>query len=301
MTLFSFVGSLTVPASTGNQAITGVGFQPKVVIFWGNEQTANGSSLGAAQYVGVGISSTARVSGGGMSPNGGAQGARFHDNTHVFGYVNNVGATLRIADFVSMDSDGFTLNWNAANASAYRIHYVAIKGPKFAVGATTQPTSNGNVSVTGLAFAPKAVMLVGNGGAASTTLDNADGNLSIGASDGTNQFAIWTGNGAASCAQVLDRTKAITFYTPNTPTKNAEASLSSLNSDGFTLNWTTTNATAREVLYLAIGATVLAATIQWVKDSIEAALGPEQVPAALMDFDFDDLRGLKSLALWGQR
>lgn len=37
------------------------------------------------------------------------------------------------------------------------------------------------------------------------------------------------------------------------------------------------------------------ATIDWVKAQIEAALGPEQVPAALVDFDFDDIQGLKSL------
>ncbi len=43
------------------------------------------------------------------------------------------------------------------------------------------------------------------------------------------------------------------------------------------------------------------ATIDWVKAQIEAALRPEQVPAFLLDFDFDDLQGLKSLALWGQR
>lgn len=39
----------------------------------------------------------------------------------------------------------------------------------------------------------------------------------------------------------------------------------------------------------------LLATIQWVKDSIEAALGAEQVPALLTDFDADDVQGLKSL------
>lgn len=41
----------------------------------------------------------------------------------------------------------------------------------------------------------------------------------------------------------------------------------------------------------------IAATIQWVKDSIEAALGPEQVPALLVDFDFDDVQGLKHLGV----
>ena len=39
----------------------------------------------------------------------------------------------------------------------------------------------------------------------------------------------------------------------------------------------------------------IAATIQWVKSSIEAALGPEQVPAFLVDFNFDDVQGLKAL------
>lgn len=41
----------------------------------------------------------------------------------------------------------------------------------------------------------------------------------------------------------------------------------------------------------------IAATIQWVKDSIEAALGPEQVPQALIDFDFDDVAGMKSFGV----
>lgn len=39
----------------------------------------------------------------------------------------------------------------------------------------------------------------------------------------------------------------------------------------------------------------LLATAQWVKDSIEAALGPEQVPVLLTDFSFDGVQGLKSL------
>jgi hypothetical protein len=41
----------------------------------------------------------------------------------------------------------------------------------------------------------------------------------------------------------------------------------------------------------------LSKTIQWVKDSIEAALGAEQVPAFLIDFDFDDIQGLRSLGV----
>lgn len=43
----------------------------------------------------------------------------------------------------------------------------------------------------------------------------------------------------------------------------------------------------------------LLATIQWVKATLEAALGPEQVPALLTDFDADDAQGLKSLGVRG--
>lgn len=42
-------------------------------------------------------------------------------------------------------------------------------------------------------------------------------------------------------------------------------------------------------------ATRIQATIDWVKAQIEAALGPEHVPALLTDFDFDDVQGLKAL------
>lgn len=44
----------------------------------------------------------------------------------------------------------------------------------------------------------------------------------------------------------------------------------------------------------------IAATIAWVKAQIEAALGPEQVPQALIDFDFDDVAGLKNLGVRSQ-
>ena len=39
-----------------------------------------------------------------------------------------------------------------------------------------------------------------------------------------------------------------------------------------------------------------AATIQWVKDTIAAALGPEQVPQAMMDFTWQDVKGIDRFA-----
>lgn len=51
--------------------------------------------------------------------------------------------------------------------------------------------------------------------------------------------------------------KCLTMCTENGTTSvtvNAEAALSSFDSDGFTLNWTTADATARYFGYVAIGA-----------------------------------------------
>lgn len=41
------------------------------------------------------------------------------------------------------------------------------------------------------------------------------------------------------------------------------------------------------------------ATIQWVKDSIETALGREQVPQELIEIDMDDIQGFKLLRVKG--
>jgi hypothetical protein len=53
--------------------------------------------------------------------------------------------------------------------------------------------------------------------------------------------------------------KAITHISGNTPTVDAEADFVSQDSDGFTINWGTADATARENLYFAFGAAATAA------------------------------------------
>lgn len=72
-------------------------------------------------------------------------------------------------------------------------------------------------------------------------------------------------------------------------------------SDGRSITLTRTDVIAHFQGETGTRAKRLLATIQWVKDSIEATLGPEQVPATLIDFDADDMQGLKALAIWSQR
>lgn len=73
--------------------------------------------------------------------------------------------------------------------------------------------------------------------------------------------------------------------------------LSIVASDGRSITLTRADVIAHFQSEKGTKAARLAATIQWVKAQIEAALGPEQMPAALVDFDLDDVQGLKSLGM----
>jgi hypothetical protein len=171
MALSCFVGSLTVPAATGNQAITGVGFQPSAVLFFGNRQASDaassngGSNAAMNHFVGVATSSTARgvvecnddFSAGGLVSTPTA--------TQCIRQRSSAGTLLFAADFVSMDADGFTVNFATANATAYVINFIALGGSDLtnvAVKSWTTPTATGNQSQTGVGFQPDALVFIGS-------------------------------------------------------------------------------------------------------------------------------------------
>src|SRR3990167_6849512 len=64
-------------------------------------------------------------------------------------------------------------------------------------------------------------------------------------------------------------TACLTHITAGTPTVNAEATFTSMDTLGFTVNWTTTDATARENLYLALASAPTAATTEYVAPTQE--------------------------------
>ncbi|HKG77813.1 MAG TPA: hypothetical protein VKA78_00310, partial [Pyrinomonadaceae bacterium] len=108
-TLLAKAGSFTGSGSTGNQAITGVGFQPKVVLFRYNMSTSTGSQSDSVIGFGVGISSSDRRTSGNYSNNNvsTSSNAAWNQDTYV---IYTPSGSSR-AGFVSMDSDGFTINW----------------------------------------------------------------------------------------------------------------------------------------------------------------------------------------------
>jgi hypothetical protein len=255
-------GAIVDAGLTGNQPYTGIGFEPTVALFFAGkfstdplDQSTNGASM-----IGFATSSTNRGYVAWRNKNGtNPQVAkRRQSKTKVICSLTDAGVFTE-ADFVSFDSDGFTLNYGVAGGGAGTIYYLALRGPRFKVSAFNQATSTGNQPLTGAGFLPKAaLMMSANDTAANDDATNAHALVSFGVATGPSERGcIWAGEtDAVSPTQSdrsMDRTKLIKMMTQNSLTVNAAADHVSFDSDGQTINNTTADATAREVLVLWAG------------------------------------------------
>ena len=107
--------------TTGNKAVTGVGFTPKIIFFnmkipsysTTSALFANGMMTTADQYYTAGAA--------------GASFRRIGSSSKCLGWINvGSGAADMEAGYVSMDSDGFTINVSTATTSAFDWSWVAM-------------------------------------------------------------------------------------------------------------------------------------------------------------------------------
>ncbi len=174
-------------------------------------------------------------------------------------YSFNNGLTVqKKASWVSMDADGFTINFtNTASNAAARVFSLALKGVNVKPGSFLKTTGAAPASqaITGVGFTPKLIMLAS---VQNTTQANpvAHSRFGLGASDGGTEgsSAVQDQNGAGvTIVDAIDKTSKIFVKVDNsTPAIDAEADLTSRGTDGFTLNWTTNDAVETEILYLAM-------------------------------------------------
>lgn len=112
-----FIGQISAATlgSTGNKAITGVGFTPKLVRFYVQfaasasiASVATGAMTAAGQHYEAASTTTA----------GTTEFARNSGTSNCIGYVSAITSTLVLAcSYVSLDSDGFTINVGTASSS----------------------------------------------------------------------------------------------------------------------------------------------------------------------------------------
>jgi hypothetical protein len=260
--LNSVIGSFNLPAGTGSQSISGLGFSPKIVLFWSSTGvTADGSSATFNLSFGVGLSSSNRRcirlrSGDGLAATV-VDGWQRQDCVILGG---GVGGPNTKTDLTSMDSSGFTLttSLNAGNFNAL-VYYLALGGNDLsgvASGSTTLPTSPGTTSITGLGFQPTCVILFAS---TITITDPENAEQSTGgfigwmAAGGTQSYTSSYSKDAVSTSVTAsgNQTTAIATLITGT-TVSAQAVLQSFDAGGFTLNWTTTTGAADVVYYIAL-------------------------------------------------
>ena len=117
------VGTFTSSGSTGNQLITGVGFRPRLLII-GFGQGDTGFSRGS---LGWGTSSSAQASVISMSDSAGDEGGLPVSSSAIIrrATIGGAGTPDIVGVLVSLDADGFTINWTAA--SAVDMAYIAFQ------------------------------------------------------------------------------------------------------------------------------------------------------------------------------
>lgn len=261
--LLAFSGNFDTGLGAANVSVTGVGFQPKITLFLSSRAaTASGWSNITPSHIvfGAAVSSSSRWSVGNLSRDNLAA-AETHQRieTSFVQFIQIAGGVLQnTLDFVSHDADGFTVDPVTAYTTDTRIAYLCLGGDGLlaAVGTETQKTSTGTKATTGVGFAPHALIFAGN---AATSVGASPGGVSaffgVAASTSDQRACGVSDTDAADPTEVKASTagsKCLHYISGPTPTTDAEASLSSIDSDGFTLNWTTADGTARYFGWIAL-------------------------------------------------
>jgi hypothetical protein len=255
----ALASSFTITTGAGTQSITGVGFRPDFLMFISMDTTTMDSTLLDTAKASIGFASSPTEEAGigvALSPTGIAISDTFvrqrTDNAIV--ELTDAGAEDTLADLQSFDSDGFTIN-KSSSSDATVFHYLALKGGGYKVGSFNKSTgaAPASQSITGVGFKPTGMILASKNLAANTAIE-AEGRISFGASDGTMEGATWfhdkDGLDTTDANKRTSTTKVAVHASQTT--LNAEADLTSFNTDGFTLNWTTNNAIAEEIVYVAL-------------------------------------------------
>lgn len=241
------VGSLTPRSTAGTQAITGLGFTPKVVELWFVEQAVVNGFNQLRYCYGAGDGTSQFVAVVGYDYDIGDSYNQFL-TTKALHVVNaDDDSTILSASIVSLDADGFTLNFTTG-ATGKTVYYEAIGGSGVTAKVGTFDSFNafggtgtGLQAVTGTGFLPKALQFVAGpkrtDGAAQADVELLIGFATPTASAAMNFYAQELNGTTLSCSG-LETGAAIIGSQNTTPASYAyRGRLSSMDANGFTINW----------------------------------------------------------------
>lgn len=237
------------PTGTGSMSFTGYGFQGQLLMWlhargapWDTEDVTRMSmDMGFAS----GSASDEQFSMHILSNSGASPSQSVHE--YFTGKVDAWGVT----SFSSWDADGYTVSMtgNMGGANVATLVLGDSAETSFKVTNDSQKTSTGTKAQTGIGFQPGALLAAGVCGTNTTgTINQANAYLTFGAYDSATHECGWDGstNGVNPTVTATRPDESILIsHSAPASTTNAEAPVSSLDADGYTLNWTTADATAR--------------------------------------------------------
>jgi hypothetical protein len=156
--------------------------------------------------------------------------------------------------------DGFDVAYDTTQGDAYRLTYLALRGMRAKVFTVTQPAGTGTQTISGIGFQPRSILMQSVGAAASSSTGNG-AQLMLGVATSSAQSVATVADNDNVTPTVNARShatdKVIRLITPtatgSASTVVADAAFTAFTSDGFTLNWITTDGTAREIIGIAFG------------------------------------------------
>lgn len=252
------VGTIDTGTSTGTGSVSGLGFQPKFVMFSGvnMDSTSEGATPDSSPKVGFGVDATTRHAAGAFSNDavGTTQCKIVSTTSGCYIGCNDTVVDLKI-DYNGPTPDGFEYDVETAPASDTRLGYIAVGGAIEAfTGAAVSGGSTGDLAITGVGFQPDIVYTAGFGDNNTDTL-RGGWYTTMGASDGSNHYVISGGQNDGSATNSTNyrqqNSSNILIGRSGAGTLFEYASLSSMDSDGFTLNYPSAIATVG-CIYLAL-------------------------------------------------
>ncbi|MGH9921164.1 MAG: hypothetical protein ACRD38_00270 [Nitrososphaerales archaeon] len=247
---------------SGNQVIAGVGFQPKALILWTDRQEGgSGPAITDGYQFAIGFATSAAdaVAASVISDDnvGASNAGRSFVSGDLLRILSNGNPTLeRVADLVSFDNNGFTINWSASGVDA-RIHYLALGGSDITAakaGTFNRIASTGNQDVTTVGFQGDFVMFLQTNGGGSSAVHAPIG---IGfAKSSTERGALFVdsedGEGTMDTWRYQRSDRCIVSLQPNSGAVDDEADFVSWLTNGFTINWTNAPSGTPNIGYLVL-------------------------------------------------
>lgn len=257
-------GTFNTGTSTGNLAVTGVGFLPKLVLFGSSiSSTTDGNLSDLIVSIGAAVSSSSRFAIAVSSQDNQAAAVAKSKavQTLCISKFTAAGAVDFEADFVSQDSDGFTINITDAAAASTKVGYLAMGGvANYAIGAETQKSGTGTKATTGIGFTPNTLILLHRNVVSSTSID-ANLGIGIGARDRISGASAGRAATASTGIDAADPTNEqgytdgthLIIHVPTPGSISASATVSAFGGDGYTLNWDVADTTLRQHFHIAMG------------------------------------------------